>query len=173
MANVTSDWDPLSEANLADPFAVQKEMRGKCPVAWTEQFGGAWAVFKHADIEQVAGDPETFSAAEVFVVPDRTGGVFPWLPVQSDPPQHADYRALVAPFFRMEKTKAEPGGDDLMSALMEADIDGRPLTNEEIFGTFILLIVGGSRPPPTSRAPRWRIWPRITSYESSCAPTPN
>ncbi|MCR8896704.1 cytochrome P450 [Gordonia sp. GONU] len=43
----------------------------------------------------------------------------------------------------MEKTKAEPGGDDLMSALMEADIDGRPLTNEEIFGTFILLIVGG------------------------------
>lgn len=228
----TSEWDPLSAENLADPTAVQREMRGKCPVAWTDQFGGAWAAFKWEDIEQVANDPETFCAKEAFVVPDMTGGVFPWLPVQSDPPLHTHYRDLVSTFFRgsriatfepelvrianecidsfidkghadvaaelnypvassalamlmglppeegrnfikwhvgmvganasgdqealgstfmeilgyvsawMEKRKAEPT-DDLMSALVTAEIDGRPLTNEEILGNFILLVVGG------------------------------
>lgn len=232
MSASTSEWDPLSLENLADPVAVQREMRSTCPVAWTEQFGGAWAAFKWEDIEQVASNPETFCASKVFVVPDMTGGVFPWLPVQSDPPLHNHYRDLVSPFFRgsriaefepelvrianrcidsfidkghadvaselnypvttsalamlmglpaeegltfkgwhegmvaanaaedlealgstfmeilayvngwMEKRKADPS-DDLMSALVSAEIDGRPLTNEEILGNFILLVVGG------------------------------
>lgn len=232
MSVYTSDWDPLSPSNISDPGAEQRRLRQQCPVAYTEQFGGAWAAFKHADIERIGADPETFCAAKAFVVPDMTGGVFPWLPVQSDPPLHAHYRGLIAPFFKgsrlaqfepelvqlthecidsfidagtvdvasqlnfpvsagalallmglpaaegatfkrwhygmvaanaaqdqqalgetfmeiltyvtnwMEVRKADPT-DDLMSALVQGTIDGRPLTNEEILGTFILLVVGG------------------------------
>ena len=95
------DWDPLSDSNVADPLAECRRMRGGCPVAYTAQFGGGWAVFKHADIERIAADPETFSSEPAFIVPDyKPDGMFPLPPVQSDPPQHTHYRGLVAPFFR-------------------------------------------------------------------------
>ena len=232
MSVSTSDWDPLSPSNVFDPHAEQRRMRQKCPIAFTEQFGGVWAAFKHNDLEQISADPETFCAAEAFVVPDMTGGVFPWLPLQSDPPLHSHYRGLIAPFFKrsrlaqfepdlvqithdhidafidagtadvasqlnfpvaasalallmglpaeegatfkrwhyamvaanaaedqqalgetfieilsyvsnwMDVRKADPT-DDLMSALVQGTIEGCPLTNEEILGTFILLVVGG------------------------------
>ncbi|MFI7194014.1 cytochrome P450 [Nocardia nova] len=232
MSQTTSDWDPLSPENVSNPRDEAKRMRSGCPVAFTEQFGGTWALFKHRDIERAAREPETFSSAPQFVIPDMTGGVFPWLPVQSDPPMHDAYRGLIAPFFRgarlaafepllqritneridefisdgtvdvasqlnipvsasglallmglpesdwemfkrwhygmveanagqdqealgrtfmemlsfvhewMTKRQADPT-DDLMSALVTGEVDGRPLTNEEILGTFILLSVGG------------------------------
>ncbi len=109
MANVTSDWDPLSEANLADPFAVQKEMRGKCrlPGPSSSAARGRSSNTPTSNRLPAIRKPSVQQRCSSF----RTGpgGVFPWLPVQSDPPpQHADYRALVAPFFRMEKTKLSP-----------------------------------------------------------------
>lgn len=232
MPTTTSDWDPLSPAAATDPRTEHDRLQRECPVAHSDQFGGVWAVFRHADISRVANDPATFSATPAFTVPDMTGGVLPWLPVQSDPPVHAAYRALITPFFRgqrlaqiepelrritharldaalaagqvdvasevsfpvstsalallmglpaeegaqfarwhyamvdanaredaaaLDKTfqemlgfvtewialrRAEPN-EDLMSALCQGEVDGRPLTDEEIIGTFILLMVGG------------------------------
>lgn len=44
---------------------------------------------------------------------------------------------------KIEKRRAEPPQDDLIGFLLEAEMDGKPLTNEHIFGTIALLIVAG------------------------------
>lgn len=50
---------------------------------------------------------------------------------------YAEYRKL------LDERRAEPR-DDLMSALLEAEIDGRRLSQDELLGFCFLLVVGGS-----------------------------
>jgi cytochrome P450 len=55
----TPDWDPSSEAAQNDFPAACKEMRQRCPVAYSEAHG--WSVFRHEDVRRVLHDYETFS----------------------------------------------------------------------------------------------------------------
>jgi cytochrome P450 len=225
-----SDWDPLTPESIQDPASDERRMRTSCPVAYTEEWGGFWAAFSFEDVTTIARDSETFCASERIIVPDPGRG--PWLPLQSDPPAHKEYRDIIAPLFRasrlasfepklvemtnrlidefiadgevdivsalarplpalalalllglpeedwqvlrrwseiqveamragdfdaineiqaetvtyfdqqLERRRAEPG-DDVITAMLQADIDGRRLTIEELRGIFLLLIVAG------------------------------
>ncbi|WP_211287416.1 cytochrome P450, partial [Mycobacterium saskatchewanense] len=73
------------------------ELRQKCPVAWSEDFGGFWSLLKHSDIAMACKKPAIFSSAPQFTVPHLDLG-FPWLPLQSDPPDHQNYRGPLQPF---------------------------------------------------------------------------
>jgi hypothetical protein len=48
-----SDWRPFSPESLTDPVGTDREMRQKCPVAYTDDGGGFYAVFRHEDINTV------------------------------------------------------------------------------------------------------------------------
>ena len=63
-------------------------------------------LLRYKDIRQAAGDPETFSSDAPFRVPipsEESVRSIRQLPIETDPPEHTEYRAIVEPFFRRPK----------------------------------------------------------------------
>lgn len=88
----TRDWDPRSESVLEDQSAAYDDMRRRCPVAYSDFL--QWSVFRHDDVVRVVEDHETFSNAV-----SRHLSV----PHGMDPPEHAEYRRALEPFFTDER----------------------------------------------------------------------
>jgi cytochrome P450 len=105
------DWDPFGPENVADPVATHNHMRRTCPVAYSNQFGGFWALFKRDDIMTASRDPETFSSAPAISIPAFSIEDAPWLPLQSDPPVHRQIRRIITPSFAA--SRLESFKDDL------------------------------------------------------------
>ena len=57
----TPDWDPLDPVHSADPTEIHAHLREKCPVAWSDGFGGFYALTRYEDVAKAALDHETFS----------------------------------------------------------------------------------------------------------------
>ncbi len=101
----TTDWDHTDPAWKADPYPIWEQLRGECPVAHTERFGGAWLPVTHDAIHAISYDTENFTSRSVVVSELRPGpmdlpapiGIAP--PITSDPPFHADARRLLLPAF--------------------------------------------------------------------------
>jgi cytochrome P450 len=87
---------------LADPHAAFRWMRECAPVYRCER-ARLWAISKHADILQVARNPETFSSARGILIHDGLRGETPMeVPpsiIYMDPPHHNRYRKLVSRAF--------------------------------------------------------------------------
>jgi len=90
------DWDPMDPAVGADYVAAFKDLQKRCPVPWSDQFGGFWSAMTYADIADVCMHPDRFQNAEQFTVPHLDLGI-PWLPLQSDAPRHQQYRGVLQP----------------------------------------------------------------------------
>lgn len=90
-----------------DPF---REHREKGPVLdATFQGQPVPMILRHEDVRAAAKDWKTFSSDAPFRVPipsEEDVRSMRQLPVETDPPDHTDYRAIVEPFFRRAK---EPG----------------------------------------------------------------
>ena len=82
------DWDPRAPEVLRDPLESWDALRGRGPVAHSEQL--QWLVLRHADVMRVLHDPATFSNAVSSHVS---------IPNGMDPPQHGAWRALVERYF--------------------------------------------------------------------------
>jgi cytochrome P450 len=90
-------------------FRVSAEMQQRCPVAHSDRYedGGFWVLSRYRDIEQVHKDPATFSSYPV--VCPSFGNLRPMIPIESDPPLHKPYRALLSDFFsRRAQLAKEP-----------------------------------------------------------------
>lgn len=77
-------------------------------------------ILRHADVRQAAKDWQTYSSDAPFRVPipsEEDVRSMRQLPIETDPPEHGDYRAIVEPFFRRAK-------DPEMIARVEALITG-------------------------------------------------
>jgi len=111
-----SDWSPLAPDDDKTYGRTFTELRKTCPVAWSEDFGGFWALLKHDDIVSACKEPGTFSSAPQFTVPHLDLG-FPWLPLQSDPPQHQTYKSPLLPFL------SKPKVTELVPRLRELALD--------------------------------------------------
>jgi cytochrome P450 len=95
------------------------DLRKRCPVAWSNDFGGFWALLKDADITAACKHADTFSSAPQFTVPHLDLG-FPWLPLQSDPPQHGNYRQALLPYLTKQKvTQLVPQLQEIARSLIE------------------------------------------------------
>jgi cytochrome P450 len=88
------------------PHEQLAELRRTEPVYWQDMRGepGYWAVLRHADVVQVAREPNLFSASEGGVMledlaPDQLDMMRMML-LAMDPPRHVDYRRPVAPRFK-------------------------------------------------------------------------
>lgn len=118
----SSDWDPVSSESLSDPRTMDRTMRETCPVAYSDTWGGFWSLFSYDDIATVARDSDTFRAADRIIVPEPGRG--PWLPLQSDPPDHQRYRDVIAPLFRASRLKSfEPQLRRMTNKLIDDFID--------------------------------------------------
>lgn len=77
-------------------------------------------ILRHADVRQAAKDWQTYSSDVPFRVPipsEEDVRTMRQLPIETNPPEHTDYRAIVEPFFRRAK-------DPDMIARVEALITG-------------------------------------------------
>lgn len=102
----------------ADPFREARGATGvlKCP------FNGEdiAMILRHEDVRRAAKDWQTFSSNAPFRVPiPSEEGVrsMRQLPIETDPPEHTDYRKITEPFFQRPK-------DPAFIARIEALIDG-------------------------------------------------
>ncbi len=237
VADWATDFDHTRPEYAAAATEIWDELRGTCPIAHSDRFGGTWMPTRHEDIAAISKDIEHFSSQGVVVTEERPDipapmGYAP--PITSDPPFHSIARGILLKFFspkaidawepvvrrtcqkliadikeRMADGEAEidaakaytqhipvmviaemldlpsedgdrfrkfihdtlenPGlneqleyedsmdyyldvhvaerrqnlGDDLISYLCQADIDGMPLLDEHVRGTIALLIIAG------------------------------
>jgi hypothetical protein len=121
------DWDPMDPAVGADYIAAFKDLQKRCPLPWSDQFGGFWSAMTYEDITEVCRNPDRFRNTEQFTVPHLDLGI-PWLPLQSDAPQHQQYRRVLAP--KLAKSTVL-GLDSKMRELARALLE--PLTGRDTF----------------------------------------
>lgn len=81
-----------------------RELRGKCPVAWTDRHGGYWLATSYEAVVEMARNTETFSSEKTFdpATGTGTGGItIPFtpiprgLPVEADPPEWNAMRGFI------------------------------------------------------------------------------
>lgn len=105
MAVLTQDWDPMDPAHAGDPSEIHAYLRKKCPVAWSDRFGGFYAISRFEDVRSAALDFATFSNDKA-TIPDAAGpGRPPRAPVEVDPPVHGDFRDVLNRFFTPDRIR--------------------------------------------------------------------
>ena len=125
------DYDIFDHDYVANPFPVWDELRGTCPVAHTDRWGGSWMPTRYEDVSAIAHDTQHFSSREVLVTPApepedgeemvlQLGGEVAAPPITSDPPEHQWARRLILPMFAPRSVaKYEPITRDLCRELIE------------------------------------------------------
>jgi len=103
---------------FSDPFKEARAATGvmKCPF----QGEDITMILRHEDVRKAAKDWRTFSSDAPFRVPipsEEEVRSMRQLPIETNPPEHGDYRAIVEPFFQRAK-------DPTMIARVEALLDG-------------------------------------------------
>ncbi len=94
-------------SEVSDPFREARQKDGvlKCPF----QGENLPMILRHADVRSAAKDWQTFSSDAPCRVPipsEEAVRSVRQLPLETDPPEHADYRAVVEPFFQRPKDPA-------------------------------------------------------------------
>jgi cytochrome P450 len=110
MTRPTVDFDHHSAVYAANPDEHHAAQREECPVAWSEHYGGFWALSRYSDVREVSTCPERFSsrhdvpndgvAFTGITIPEQSP--FPMPPVESDAPHHREYRKILNPAFSPE-----------------------------------------------------------------------
>ncbi|MGD9542118.1 MAG: cytochrome P450 [Methylocystis sp.] len=72
--------------------------------------GGAWVPTRIEDLREILQTPEVFSAKGAGGFAALIGETWDLLPVEKDPPEHGEYRALLNPLFAPPRVKAMEDG---------------------------------------------------------------
>ena len=135
----TTDYDIFDPAYKKDPYPIWDEIRGECPVAHTERWGGSFMPTRYEDLFNIARDIQHFSSRNVLVTdfeppPEGADYVEPTEedfaqynvgapPITSDPPVHTWARKLLLPpFSATEVAKWEPETREFCAELVEGFI---------------------------------------------------
>ena len=111
-----SENSPLE--NISDPFREKRNQDGVLQCEF--QGKNIPMILRHEDVRRAAKDWKTFSSDAPFRVPipsEEDVRTMRQLPVETDPPDHTDYRKIVEPFFARAK-------DPAVIAQVESLIDG-------------------------------------------------
>jgi cytochrome P450 len=182
VADWATDFSHLEPAWAEGATGIWDDLRGRCPIAHTERFGGAWLPTRYEDVAAIAHDTEHFSSRAIIVSNFRPPldlapvGEVP--PISSDPPFHHDARKLLLPAFtrsavgkQEEATRAFChglidgfGGRDVVDAAHEyaqhipmrviADMLGFPQEDGPRFRVFVENALEGINRPPEERLER-------------------
>lgn len=92
-----ADFRVPETEDFDSPHALFADLRGHCPVAWSPDLGGFWAITRHEDICRVLTDWQTFTTTVQNVVPPvATTQRRP--PLHLDPPGNIPYRNAILRF---------------------------------------------------------------------------
>ena len=174
-------WDHADAQWVADPYPIWDDLRGRCPVAHTDRYGGGWFPSTHAGVSQIANDTINFTSRPVIINNGRPGedampapiGVAP--PISSDPPFHQIARRLILPAFapgpinaleprvrslcvdlldRLDGHEVVNGGTEYAQYIPPAVISrmlGFPEADEDLFREFVHIVIGGIDLPEQQR----------------------
>ena len=123
------DFDADVAEDFDNPHAMFKDLRRRCPVAYSDAMGGFWAATKYDDIVRVLTDWETFTTTIQNVVP-RVATTQRRPPLHLDPPGNKPYRnaitrLLTPPKLAVWRHKIETMAAELLDPLIargEGDI---------------------------------------------------
>ncbi len=125
MLDWATDYDIFDPGYVADPTEVWDGLRGSCPVAHTDRWGGSWLPTRYEDVVAIAHDVERFSSREITVAPrgysvDSAAAEIKAPPISSDPPEHLWARRLILPAFSPKAVaKYEPYTRELCTSLID------------------------------------------------------
>jgi cytochrome P450 len=177
-----TDFSHVEPEWSADPYAIQDDLRQRCPIAHTERFGGAWLPTRYEDVAAIAYDTDRFSSRSIvlsnFRPPRDIAPIGGSPPISSDPPFHHDARKLLlAAFTKKEVAKQEQAtrafchslidsfaGRDMIDAAQEyaqhipmrviANMLGFPPEDGPRFAVFVEDLLEGINLDPDERAER-------------------
>ncbi len=91
--------------HIPDPFLKARQESGvlKCPFHGED----ITMILRHEDVRRAAKDWKTFSSDAPFRVPipsEEKVRTMRQLPIETDPPEHTDYRKITDPFFQRPKS---------------------------------------------------------------------
>ncbi len=109
VADWATDFDHVDPGYAARAPEIWDELRGECPVAHSDRYGGTWLPVRHEDVCAIAKDTDTFSSNGVVVNDGRPEipppvGFAP--PITSDPPFHRIAREFLLPAFAPKPIEA-------------------------------------------------------------------
>ena len=113
------DFDPQEPETFDSAHATFRELRGKCPIARSQDFGGFWAMLGYPELLEVITDISRFTTSKQNAIPAFAfTGVRP--PLHLDPPEHMAYRRVINRFFTPPKMRAmEPKVRRISAELLE------------------------------------------------------
>jgi cytochrome P450 len=144
-----------------DPFAEARRKDGilKCPF----QGESVPMILRHADVRRAAKDWKTFSSDAPFRVPipsEEDVRTMRQLPIETNPPEHTEYRHIVEPFFQRSKTPEVAG--KVESLIKEKLDDATERESIEVVNEFALPIQSRALTyllnVPESEADTWINW---------------
>lgn len=98
-----TDFSHMEPEWTDDPYPIIEDLRGRCPVAHTDRFGGGWLPTRYDDVASIAYDTERFSSRAIimsnFRPPRDIAPMGGSPPISSDPPFHHHARKLLLPAF--------------------------------------------------------------------------
>lgn len=146
---------------IPDPFRDARRKDGVLPCPF--QGESVPMILRHEDLRQSAKDWNTFSSDAPFRVPipsEEEVRTMRQLPIETDPPEHTEYRALVEPFFKRSKTPEVIAKVDALIAEKLSEALGRE--SVEIVGDMALPVQSRALTyllnVPESEADTWINW---------------
>jgi cytochrome P450 len=113
------DFDFLGMPAGEDLFDWYGKLHDGPDIFYTPRNEGHWVFTRHADMEHVLKDYDSFSSRYVSI--PKSGVVLPIPPIDVDPPKHGEFRRLIAPFF---SPKSIENLEESVRALTVELIDG-------------------------------------------------
>jgi cytochrome P450 len=99
------DFDPQVPETFDTAHTQFRELRNRCPVARSQEFGGFWAMLGYPELLEVITDISRFTTTKQNAIPSFAfTGVRP--PLHLDPPEHMAYRRIINQFFTPPKMRA-------------------------------------------------------------------
>jgi cytochrome P450 len=122
VADWTTDFDHNHPDWRNDPHAIWDDLRGRCPVAHTNRYGGVHLPVRHDDIRAIAYDTQHFSSRRISIL-EKPPISAPIPPVTTDPPKHRAQRMLLLPLFTADAiAKYEPVTRQMCNELIDGFI---------------------------------------------------
>lgn len=122
---------PVGEGGAQCAWA---QLKGPGPISWSPYNGGHWIANTSDAVFRFYRDFENFSAKELSIPPVNAPD--PFVPNQSDPPQHADYRKNIMPLFTSDAVEAK--SDEIRALCVELIEEMKPKGECEFFMDFAL-----------------------------------
>jgi cytochrome P450 len=153
--------NPIQMSDIQDPFLEARNKDGvlRCVFQGEE----IPMLLRHADVREAARDWRAFSSDAPFRVPipsEEEVRTMRQLPIETNPPEHTEYRAIVEPFFQRAKLPEVVAKVEALIAAKLAELLTRQ--SVEIVGEFALPVQSRSLTyllnVPESEADTWIRW---------------